>query len=89
MSVIVMNNTYFKSSSIQTTLGFIPILVDFSKMKGANILIACSNGSHLLVNVTPPNRTCSVYLSDKDEIVHTDVVQIFKAAQSSLSWSEI
>lgn len=80
---------YFKASDIQTTLGFMTTDVLFKKMKDANVLIALQNGNYMLCLLTPPNRSVKVYLSDKDETITTDVVEVFKVAQASLAWSEL
>ena len=80
---------YFKASDIQTTLGFMTANVLFKKMKDANVLIALQNGNYMLCLLKPPNRSVKVYLSDKDETITTDVVEVFKVAQASLAWSEL
>ena len=80
---------YFKASDIQTTLGFTTTNVQFDKMKNANVLIALQNGNYMLCLLTPPNRSVKAYLSDKDETITTDVVEVFKVAQVSLAWSEL
>lgn len=84
-----MKTPYFKASDIQTTLGFITANILFKKMKDANVLIALQNGNYMLCLLTPPNRSVKVYLSDKDETITTDVVEVFKVAQASLAWSEL
>lgn len=84
-----MKPPYVKASDIQTTLGFMTTDVLFNKMKDANALIALQNGNYMLCLLTPPNRSVKVYLSDKDETITTDVVEVFKVAQASLSWSEL
>lgn len=84
-----MKTPYFKASDIQTTLAFMTTDVLFSKMRDANVLIALQNGNYMLCLLTPPNRSVKVYLSDKDETITTDVVEVFKVAQASLAWSEL
>lgn len=84
-----MKTPYFKASDIQTTLGFMSTDVLFNKMKDANVLIALQNGNYMLCLLAPPNRSVKVYLSDKDETITTDVVEVFKVAQASLAWSEL
>ena len=65
--------------------------IDYSKLKGANILIALFNEVYVLAKVDYPNRTVKVYLSDKDTIVEVDVVELFKLTQSEscLVWCEL
>ena len=67
------------------------VSIDYSKLKGANILIALFNGVYVLAKVVYPNRTVMVYLSDKDTIVEVDVVELFKLTQSEscLAWCEL
>ena len=87
-----MQASYFTASSVQTMqglLGKLGVKVDYSKHKDANVLIALQNGNYMLCLLAPPNRSVKVYLSDKDETITTDVVEVFKVAQASLAWSEL
>lgn len=84
-----MNNCYLQGASLETTIGWVNgAVVNLNKLKSANVLVALEKGGYLLVDVKPPNRVCTVYLSDKDEIVYADVAQIFTVAQNNLSWCE-
>lgn len=89
-----MKPPHHSPSNIQTTLGFIRTKVEFDKMKNANVLIALNDFKYLLCavnpdNLTPPDRNVMVYLSDRDEIVKIDVVEVFKVVQQSVCWSEL
>ena len=86
------NQSYFTASSMQTMLGHLKVYninVNYSKMKGANVLILMQTGVYILANIKYQNRNVEVYLSDKDEIVNTDVVQLFNVCQNSVCWVEL
>lgn len=93
------NQAYFKASTMQTMLQLSErryVRIDFSKMENANVaaLIEKDDGIittrlYILASVKPPNRNVQVYLSDRDEIVTTDVVQLFNVCQNSACWVEL
>ncbi len=86
------NQAYFTASSMQTMQGFLlqlGVRVDYSKHKEANVLILLSTGVYLLASVNALERSCKTYLSDWDEIVTTDVVQLFNVCQNSACWVEL
>ena len=83
---------YFTASSMQTMqglLGQLGVKVDYSKHKEANVLVLMETGIYILASVKHPNRNVDVYLSDRDEIVTTDVVQLFNVCQNSACWAEL
>ena len=87
-----MQASYFTASSVQTMqglLGQLGVRVDYSKHKEANVLVLMANGIYILASVKHPNRNVDVYLSDKGEIVNTDVVQLFNVCQNSACWVEL
>ena len=86
------NQSYFTASSMQTMqglLGQLGVRVDYSKHKEANVLILLGTGVYLLASVNAPQQNVDVYLSDRDEIVTTDVVQLFNVCQNSACWCEL
>ena len=86
------NQSYFTASSMQTMqglLGQLGVKVDYSKHKEANVLILLGTGVYLLASVNALERSCKTYLSDRDEIVTTDVVQLFNVCQNSVCWVEL
>ena len=87
-----MQASYFTASSVQTMqglLGQLGVKVDYSKHKDANVLIALQNGNYMLCLLAPPNRSVKVYLSDKDETMQVDVLDIMKVTQQSVCWCEL
>lgn len=86
------NQPYFTASTMQTMqglLGQLGVKVDYSKHKEANVLVLMANGIYILASVKHPNRNVEVYLSDKNEAITTDVVQLFNVCQRSICWVEL
>lgn len=86
------NQAYFTASTMQTMISHLQaynLNVDYSKMKEANVLVLMANSIYILASVKHPNRNVDVYLSDKGEIVTTDVVQLFNVCQNSACWVEL
>lgn len=86
------SQAYFTASTMQTMLGHLKVYninVNYSKMKEANALVLMQTGVYILANIKHQNRNVEVYLSDKDEIVTTDVVQLFNVCQNSACWVEL
>lgn len=86
------NQAYFKASTMQTMLEHLRvhnIKVDYTKMKDSSVLILMQTGVYLLASVKHPNRNVQVYLSDKNETITTDVVQLFNVCQNSACWVEL
>lgn len=95
-----MNNQAYLNSCTKKTmeqhLEICNVVVDYSKMKDANVaaLIEKDDGItttylYILASIKPQNRNVEVYLSDKDEVVTTDIVDLFKVCQRSICWVEL
>jgi hypothetical protein len=83
---------YFTASSVQTMrglLGQFGVKIDYSKHKEANVLILLGTGVYLMASVNAPERSCKVYLSDKDITTQVDVLDIMKVTQQSVCWCEL
>jgi hypothetical protein len=88
----MINQAYYTASTMQTMLSHLKVYnidVNYSKMKEANVLILMQTGVYILANIKHQNRNVEVYLSDRDEIVTTDVVQLFNVCQNSVCWVEL
>ena len=86
------SQVYFTASTMQTMLGHLKVYninVNYSKMKEANVLVLMQTGVYILATIKHQNSNVEVYLSDKDEIVNTDVVQLFNVCQNSVCWVEL
>ena len=94
------NQAYFNSCTKKTMeqhLDKYNVIVDYSKIKGANVLILYkkeddygnSSRIYLLASVKSQNRNVEVYLSDKDKLVTTDIVDLCKVCQRSVCWVEL
>lgn len=86
------NQAYLHSCTMKTMLDHLNVYnvnVDYTKMKEANVLVLMKTGVYLLSYIKHPNRNVEVYLSDKNETITTDVVQLFNVCQNSACWVEL
>lgn len=86
-------SAYLAATNIKHVLEYVDE-VDFSKLKGANVLCAFSGGQYMLAEInvnkeTPPNRECKVVVSGSDEVKTLDVTEVFKIIQRGIAWCEL
>ena len=88
-----MNTAYHLPCSQQTmyTNFTNQVDVDYSKLKGANVLVALFNGVYILAKVDYPNKAVKTYFSDKDVVVDIQIEQLFQITQDErcLLWTEL
>ena len=65
--------------------------VDYSKLKGANVLIGMFNAVYILAKVDYPSKVVKTYFSDKDVVVDIQIEQLFQITQDErcLLWTEL
>lgn len=78
---------YLLPTDVHTTVQHIVGNVDQALLPKANVLCAFSDGNYALCLITPPERSCKVFISSRGDVLSCDVVDLFCLCQDSISWS--
>ena len=75
--------SYLLPTDVHTTVQHIVGNVDQSLLPKANVLCAFSDGNYALCLITPPERSCKVFISSRGDVVQADVIDVFNMLQTS------